>query len=54
MQTEDGKGKLTDLPSKFPEGTQTSANITETDFGFLISRTVKKMLYCFNLLFLSE
>lgn len=41
MQTEDGKGKLTDLPSKFPEGTQTSANITETDFGFLISRTVK-------------
>ena len=35
-----GKGKLTDTPSKLPEGTQTSANIIGTDFGFLISRTV--------------
>lgn len=44
MQTEAGKGKLTDIPSKPPEGIQTSANIIETDFGFLISRTVNKFV----------
>lgn len=48
MQTEAGKGKLTDIASKPPEGIQTSANMIKTDFGFLISRTVNKSLFCFS------